>query len=97
MRPDICTCLQPGFYFAPTTFLEDQTLAADGSYELAMTNLSIPVAGIVYVNMTASDCKPTPYYPSGVRSSQGLLWICTCKQHTSSVNGSLLAACCRRL
>ena len=65
-HPDLDKVLmQPGFYLAPTANLIDETPAANGSYTLNMTGLTIPVAGIVYVNVTGADCNPAPLYPSG--------------------------------
>ena len=57
--------MQPGFEFEPVKTLTDQSLAADGSYVLNMSNMTVPTLGIVYVNVTGNDCQATPNYPSG--------------------------------
>lgn len=57
----------PGFDLAPVLSLANQSSDASGGYAFpaAGTNFSLPVDGVAYLNVTGTDCIPTPARPSG--------------------------------
>lgn len=60
--------MQTGFTLAPEQTLESQSPDDSGTYTYPSTGPSIlrlPVAGIIYFNVTGNDCEPTPARPAG--------------------------------